>query len=155
MILATKEGMSVKVQEKNIRPMGRVAAGVRGIRLKGDDEIVRMEIKEKVIKDTNLDLMVVMENGYGKRTAISEYRLQGRGGTGIKTANITDKTGKIVGARLINNKDLDRDMIIISEKGQVIRSPLKSVSKLGRSTQGVRLMSFKDTRDKVASIALV
>ena len=105
--------------------------------------------------DKNLDLMVVMANGYGKRTSISEYRLQGRGGTGIKTANITDKTGKIVGARLINNKDLERDMIIISAKGQVIRMPLKSVSKLGRATQGVRLMSFKNKNDKVASITLV
>ncbi|MFC1598500.1 DNA gyrase C-terminal beta-propeller domain-containing protein [Patescibacteria group bacterium] len=154
-VLVTKNGMSVKFKEKNIRAMGRTASGVRGIRLKTDDEVVRMEINEKSIQDKNLDLLVITENGYGKRTAITEYRIQGRGGTGIKTSNVTDKTGKIVGARLINNKELDRDMIIISEKGQVIRMPLKSVSKLGRSTQGVRLMSFKNKNDKVVNIALV
>ncbi|MBD3360017.1 MAG: DNA gyrase subunit A [Candidatus Buchananbacteria bacterium] len=154
-ILVTANGMSVKFKEKNIRPMGRTAAGVRGIRLKNDDYVVRMDINEKSFNNKNLDLMVVTEKGYGKRTPITEYRIQGRGGSGIKTANITDKTGKIVGARLINNKDLDRDMIVISEKGQVIRMPLKSVSKLGRATQGVRVMSFKDKNDKVASITLI
>jgi DNA gyrase subunit A len=154
-ILVTANGMSVRFKEKNIRPMGRTAAGVRGIRLKADDYVVRMDINEKSFNDKNLDLMVVTEKGYGKRTPITEYRIQGRGGTGIKTANITDKTGKIVGARLINNKDLDRDMIVISTKGQVIRMPLKSVSKLGRSTQGVRVMSFRDKNDKVASITLI
>jgi len=154
-VLVTSDGMSVRFKEKNIRPMGRTASGVRGVRLKGNDYVVRMDINAKSIQDKNLDLMVVTENGYGKRTSITEYRLQGRGGTGIKTAKITDKTGKIVGARLINNKELDRDMIIISEKGQVIRMPLKSVNKLGRATQGVRLMSFKNKNDKVANIALV
>ncbi len=154
-VLVTKNGMSVKFKEKNIRAMGRAASGVRGIRLKGEDEVVRMDIKEKSIKDKDSDLMVVTQNGYGKRTAISEYRLQGRGGSGIKTAKITTKTGLIVGARLVNRNDLDRDMIIISEKGQVIRMPLKSVNKLGRSTQGVCLMKFKNSNDKVASITVI
>ncbi|MBN1326254.1 DNA gyrase subunit A [Candidatus Falkowbacteria bacterium] len=154
-VLVTNDGMSVRFPEKGIRPMGRAAAGVRGIRLKGADFVVRMDINEKGIKDANLDLLVVMKNGYGKRSGINSYRLQSRGGTGIKTAKITEKTGKIIGARLINNKDLDRDMIIISEKGQVIRLPLKTVSRLGRATQGVRLMSFKEKGDKVASITLV
>jgi DNA gyrase subunit A len=154
-VLVTNDGMSVRFREKDVRPMGRSAAGVRGIRLKGSDFVVRMDINEKGIKDANLDLLIVMKNGYGKRSGINSYRLQSRGGTGIKTAKITEKTGKIIGARLINNKDLDRDMIIISEKGQVIRLPLKSVSHLGRATQGVRLMSFKEKGDKVASITLV
>jgi DNA gyrase subunit A len=154
-ILVTNDGMSVRFREKDVRPMGRAAAGVRGIRLKGPDFVVRMDINEKGMKDANLDLLVVMKNGYGKRSVLNSYRLQSRGGTGIKTAKITEKTGKIIGARLINNKDLDRDMIIISEKGQVIRLPLKSVSHLGRATQGVRLMSFKEKGDKVASITLV
>jgi DNA gyrase subunit A len=154
-VLVTNDGMSVRFREKDVRPMGRAAAGVRGIRLKGSDFVVRMDINEKGIKDASLDLLVVMKNGYGKRSGFGSYRLQSRGGTGIKTAKITEKTGKIIGARLINNKDLDRDMIIISEKGQVIRLPLKSVSRLGRATQGVRLMSFKEKGDKVASITLV
>jgi DNA gyrase subunit A len=96
-----------------------------------------------------------MENGFGKRSNISEYRLQGRGGSGIKAAKVTSKTGKIVGARLINNKDLDRDMIIISSYGQVIRMPLKAVNQLGRATQGVRLMRFKEAGDKVASVTVI
>ncbi len=154
-ILVTNDGMSVRFREKDVRPMGRSAAGVRGIRLKGSDFVVRMDINEKGIKDVNLDLLIVMKNGYGKRSGLNSYRLQSRGGTGIKTAKINEKTGKIIGARLINNKDLDRDMIIISEKGQVIRLPLKSVSHLGRATQGVRLMSFKEKGDRVASITLV
>ena len=154
-ILVTSNGMSVRFKEKDIRPMGRAAAGVRGIRLKGADVVVRMDINEKAVKDENLDLLVVMENGFGKRTGIKEYRLQRRGGTGIKAAKITSKTGKIVGARLLNNKDLDRDMIIISERGQVIRLPLKSVNRLGRATQGIHLMRFKEAKDKVASLALI
>jgi DNA gyrase subunit A len=137
------------------RAMGRSAAGVRGIRLKNGDKVVRMDINEKAVKDEHLDLLVVMENGFGKRSNIGEYRLQGRGGSGIKAAKVTSKTGKIVGARLINNKDLDRDMIIISSHGQVIRMPLKAVSQLGRATQGVHLMRFKESGDKVASITVI
>ncbi len=154
-ILVTLNGISIRFKEKGIRPMGRAAAGVRGIRLKNGDKVVRMDINEKAVKDEHLDLLVVMENGFGKRSNISEYRLQGRGGSGIKAAKVTSKTGKIVGARLINNKDLDRDMIIISEYGQVIRMPLKSVSQLGRATQGVHLMRFKEAKDKVASITVI
>jgi DNA gyrase subunit A len=154
-VIVTANGMAVRFKEKNIRPMGRVAAGVRGIRLKNNDYVVRMDINEKSIKDANLDLLVVMDNGYGKRSPVTQYRIQGRGGTGIKTAKITSKTGKIIGARLINNKDIDRDMIIISEYGQVIRLPLKTVSRLGRATQGVRVMRFKEPNDKVANITLI
>jgi len=154
-VIVTSNGMSVRFKEKNVRPMGRAASGVRGIRLKNDDFAVRMDINEKSVNDANLDLLVVMDNGYGKRTGITEYRIQGRGGTGIKTAKTTSKTGKVMGARLINNKDLDRDMIIISAHGQVIRLPLKTVSRLGRATQGVRLMKFKDPKDKVANITLI
>lgn len=155
-ILVTSEGMSIRFKEKNVRPMGRTAAGVRGVKLRGKDQVVRMEIVEKGVNAAHLDLMIVMENGYGKRTPLDEYKVQTRGGVGIKTANITDKTGKIIGARVINNKDLEgNDAIIISEKGQVIRLPMKSVSQLGRATQGVRLMRFKETNDSVASVAFV
>lgn len=154
-IIVTAEGMSIRFKEKNVRPMGRAAAGVRGIKLRGKDHVVRMEIVEKGVSEKHLDLLVVMDNGYGKRTVLEEYKVQTRGGVGIKTANITDKTGAIIGARVINNKDLAGDAIIISERGQVIRLPLKSVSQLGRSTQGVRLMRFKEANDKVASIAFV
>jgi DNA gyrase subunit A len=98
--------------------------------------------------------MVVMEHGYGKRTNLSEYKVQGRAGSGIKTAEVTAKTGSIVQAMLINSKD-DRDVIVISEKGQVIRFSLATVPQLGRQTQGVRVMRFKAEKDSVSSVTLV
>jgi len=100
-------------------------------------------------------LLVVMANGFGKRTAIKEYKVQGRGGTGIKTATVTPKTGKIKSAFIVNAKRVNEDLVIISEKGQVIRLPLKSVNIIGRATQGVRLMRFKEEEDKVASVTFV
>jgi len=100
-------------------------------------------------------LLVVMEKGFGKRTGMRNYRVQGRGGSGIRTAKITTKTGKIVDAFIVNAKLEKEDLIIISDKGQVIRMPLKSVSVLGRATQGVRLMRFSEAGDKVASVTFV
>ena len=108
--------------------MGRVAAGVRGIKLKGSDIIVGMSAMDgKLITKKWLELLIVMKNGYGKRTNLLEYKLQKRGGQGIKTANITPKTGQIVGVRVINNQDLS-DLLIMSEQGQVIRTEAKTVS---------------------------
>jgi DNA gyrase subunit A len=149
--IVTAKGMSIRFKEKDVRAMGRSASGVRAIKLKGDDVVVRMDVFGKESKNTDYDLMVITEHGFGKRTPMGEYKIQGRGGSGIKTANIGDKTGTIVTARIVNNKDLSRDLIVISEKGQVIRFPLKTVSKLGRSTKGVRIMRFKDVGDKVVS----
>jgi len=153
--LVTSNGNSIRFKEKDLRPMGRAASGVRGIRLKGNDTVVGMDVVPKGSKDDDFDLFVIMENGYGKRTSFKEYKTQGRGGSGIKTANITDKTGKIVQAVVLNNKDLNHDAIIISEKGQVIRLPLNTINKLGRATQGVRLMKFKIDDDSVASVAFI
>ncbi len=154
-ILATKKGQAIRFSEKDLRPMGRSAKGVRGIKLKKDDSVISLEIaseQEKSKKKKNKYFLVVTENGYGKKTDLSNYKKQKRGGFGIKTAKATNKTGEIVSARII---DLAQDdLIVISKKGQVIRSPLKNVSELGRSTQGVRIMRLaKD--DKVASIACV
>ncbi len=100
-------------------------------------------------------LLTLMSNGYGKRSNLSNYKTQGRGGSGIKTAKITPKTGNIVAATVVNSKALEEDMIIISAQGQVIRLPLKSVNVAGRATQGVRLMKFKEDNDKVASTTFV
>jgi DNA gyrase subunit A len=101
----------------------------------------------------NYQVLTIMANGYGKRTDLNLYKVQGRGGSGIRTAKITDKTGHLVNAFVVNIEImLDRDLIIISEKGQVIRMPFKSVSSLGRDTQGVRLMSFKEKDDKIACV---
>ncbi|MCC6639211.1 DNA gyrase subunit A [Candidatus Falkowbacteria bacterium] len=152
--LVTMHGNSIRFKEGDIRPMGRAAAGVRGIRLKDKDSVVGMDILPKGQKDADYDLLVIMENGYGKRTILDEYKVQKRGGSGIKTANITSKTGNIVCAYVVNNKE-PGDGIIISQKGQVIRLSLKEVNQLGRATQGVRVMKFRIEDDKVSSLALM
>ncbi len=155
-ILVTAQGQAVRCSEKQIRPMGRNAAGVRGMRLKGKDQIVGMDIMEKATKSSDCQVLVIMANGYGKRTSWSAYRLQGRGGSGIKTAKIVPKTGPIVSAFIANAKAMTgEDIIIISEKGQVIRLPFNSISTSGRATQGVRVMKFKEEGDKVASVTFV
>ncbi len=153
-ILVTQGGQSIRFSEKNLRPMGRSARGVRGVRLKKDDKVIGMGVIEpKGQKDKpELDLLIIMERGYGKRTALDNYKRQGRGGAGIKTAKITDKTGLIVAARIIDPEQ--EDLIAISLKGQVIRTPLKNISKLGRATQGVRVMRLEE-KDRVASVACV
>ncbi|KKT35552.1 MAG: gyrase subunit A protein [Parcubacteria group bacterium GW2011_GWA2_44_12] len=158
-ILVTARGQAIRFKETDIRPMGRTASGVRGMRLKQDDEVVGMDIIDTASEKAKCYLMVVMEHGFGKRTQMKEYKAQGRGGSGIKTAKITTKTGRIVHARVVNEgafgEDVKGEFIIMSEHGQVIRLPFKSVNIVGRSTQGVRLMRFKDPEDKVASVALV
>ncbi len=153
-ILTSSNGQAIRMKEKNIRAMGRSAAGVRGIRLKNKDEVVGMDIIENDTKDGS-KLFVVMENGYGKKSDLKEYKVQGRGGSGIKTAKITPKTGKIVSAFAITKELGEKDFIIISEYAQVIRLSLKNVPTIGRATQGVRLMSFKESGDKIASVTII
>jgi DNA gyrase subunit A len=99
-------------------------------------------------------LLVIMENGLGKRTPIDEYKIQGRGGSGIRTAHVSAKTGKVISARLVEADD-KRDLMVISASGQVIRISIASVSVLGRDTQGVRVMRFKEEKDKVASVTVI
>ena len=154
-ILVSANGQSIRFNEKDIRPMGRGAAGVRGMRLIKGDEVVGMDIiPHDLAKKGILELLVIMENGFGKRSNIKNYKTQHRGGSGIKTAKITDKTGKIIDAFVINSLE-KQDLIIISELGQVIRVPLESIPTLGRSTQGVRVMRFKEEKDKIASVTFV
>ena len=156
-ILATKNGISIRFKEKDIRPMGRGAAGVKGLRLKSGDEVIGMDVIEKnppidlkTQKPAKQYLLIVMENGYGKRTEISQYKTQGRGGSGIKAAKITSKTGPIVMSSILEDVADEEDLIVISRKGQVIRTSVKSISLLGRATQGVRIMRLEEG-DKVAS----
>ncbi|MGH7239361.1 MAG: DNA gyrase C-terminal beta-propeller domain-containing protein, partial [Candidatus Saccharimonadales bacterium] len=159
-ILVTRQGASIRFSEKDIRPMGRGAAGVKGIALKKGDEVIGIDVisaaEEKSAdgKKVARHLLVVMDNGYGKRTDISQYKLQGRGGSGIKTANITAKTGAIVFSSFLAGSEKDEDLIVISQKGQVIRTAVTSISILGRATQGVRIMRL-EPGDKVASGACV
>lgn len=153
-ILATANGQSIRMSEEDMRPMGRVASGTRGIRLKGADEVVGMDILPNKTKEGEYQLLVVMQNGFGKRTDVTEYKTQGRGGSGIKTAQVTNKTGKVVSAFVIGGKD-SRDLFCVSEGGQVIRTALSSISEVGRATQGVRVMRFKQENDQVASVAII
>ena len=152
--LVTANGQAIRFKETDVRDMGRNAAGVTGIRIKSGDRVIGMGVaktdKEKVRK---YQILTIMANGYGKRTDFGLYKVQGRGGSGIKTAKITDKTGELTNGFLLNGITMEeRDLVIISEKGQVIRLPYNSVNVLGRDTQGVRIMRFKDPNDKVASV---
>lgn len=151
-ILITKKGQAIRFSEKQVRKMSRQAAGIRGIRLNKGDEVIGMEVVAKHKPQNTSYLLVVMENGYGKRTEINEYRLQSRGGSGIKTAKTTPKTGQIVASRLLTGKE--EHLIIISQKGQVIRTEISSIPKLSRATQGVRIMRLQEG-DKVASATCI
>jgi DNA gyrase subunit A len=155
--LITAGGQSVRFKENDVRDMGRNASGVRGIRLKKGDIVIGMGIiKNDKEKQKKYQVMIITEQGFGKRTALGFYKVQGRGGSGIKTAKITSKTGKIVNAFVVNSETMaDKDLIVISEKGQVIRLSFKSVNQLGRDTQGVRIMRFKEPNDKVACVTWV
>jgi DNA gyrase subunit A len=147
-VLVSQGGQAIRFKEKDVRPMGRAAAGVRGIRLKKSDFVIGMQI----ISDQNLKLLVITENGFGKATGLKQFKAQKRGGSGLKAAKVTSKTGAIVTARLLRAED--EDLIVISNRGQVIRLSLKDVPVLGRTTQGVRIMKLED-KDKVASITCV
>ncbi len=148
-ILVTKEGQSIKFAEKEVRSMGRTAGGIKGIALKKGDQVIGMEVIRKAKAKEKAFLLVLMENGFGKLTDVNEYKRQGRGGSGVKTAKITSKTGNIVKIEIIQTQE---ELIVISQKGQTIRTKISSIPKLGRDTQGVRIMKIKDG-DRVASAA--
>jgi len=139
-IVITQEGQSIRFKESNIRPMGRGASGVRAIRLKGEDQVAGMGIIKAQSKDAQL--LVVTEKGFGKRTSLSRYKTQSRGGSGIKAAKITTKTGKLVSCHVLEQLE-NFDLVVSSNKGQLIRTPLKNISILGRATQGVKIMRLK------------
>jgi len=151
-IVTTSGGQAIHFKETDVRPMGRGAAGVRGIKLRRDDEAVGMNVVLKNQKGNQL--LILTENGFGKRTDLKSYKIQRRGGSGIKTAKITPKTGKLISAHVINTDNLETDFIASSAKGQIIRVPLKSISVLGRATQGVRVMRL-NADDKIAATAVL
>jgi len=153
--IVTAKGMSIRFEEKDVRPMGRTASGVRGMKLRRGDAVVGMDIvSPDEVKKGILELMVVMANGFGKRTNLKEYRIQGRGGTGIKTAEVTAKTGEVVTGFVVSAHD-ERDIVAISGHGQVIRLSLKEIRVIGRATQGVRIMRFKEEKDTLSSVTIV
>ncbi|MCH7759136.1 DNA gyrase subunit A [Patescibacteria group bacterium] len=153
-ILVSNQGKSIRFKEKDLRPLSRVAAGVRGMKLKPGDQIVGMDILRGSHQSIDqYKLLVITENGFGKMTELKNYRFQKRGGLGIKTAKVNEKTGRIVGGIVII-KVID-DLLVISRLGQIIRLPLESVPTMNRSTQGVRLMRFKKEKDRVSSFNLI
>ena len=145
-IIGTHDGYSVRFEESQVRDMGRTAAGVRGIKLREGDYVVG----SSVISD-NKEVLVITENGYGKRTAASEYPVKGRGGKGIKTANITEKNGPLAGLTTVDGSE---DILLITDKGVIIRFNVDSVSQTGRATLGVRLMKMEEDT-KVVTMATV
>ncbi len=147
-VLVTQKGMSITFDEKDVRPMGRTAQGVIGIRLDDEDRVIGME---SIIVGSNATLLAITENGFGKRTELEEYRVQNRGGKGVITYKITPKTGNIVGIRIATGEE---DVMLITDKGTIIRLKVKDISVLGRSTQGVTLMRTNDG-GKVVSIETI
>lgn len=152
-IFTTSKGQSIRFKESDARPMGRGAAGVRGIKLTSADKVVGMNIIRAEGKD--FELIILSENGFGKRTEMKHYTVQRRGGIGMKTAKVTPKIGTLVGAQVIHKDEIsDCDLIATSKKGTIIRIPLKSVPSLSRVTQGVRVMR-PQSGDNVASFTVL
>lgn len=147
-ILATKEGRAIRFNENTVRPMGRNASGVKGITLsEPDNEVIGMICLE----DDKYDILVVSSNGYGKRSRVDDYRITGRGGKGVKTINITEKTGKLIAIKNVINEN---HLMIISRAGLLIRLPVSSLPVIGRATQGVRVINIKEG-DSIAAVTKV
>ena len=144
-LIASSAGKCIRFSEEEVRPMGREAQGVRSMKIDGDDFIVDMA----VIKH-GMEVITISQNGYGKRSDVIDYRLQARAGKGIKAGVFNQKTGRLVNLKLVNPED---DIMLISASGVVIRMAAKDISKIGRDTQGVRVMKFKSAEEKVVCVA--
>jgi DNA gyrase subunit A len=150
-LLAKKSGKAIRFNESGVRPMGRTASGVRGVRLENDqDEVIGM-ICVNESEDNDTSIMVVSEKGYGKRTDIGDYRITGRGGKGVKTLSVTEKTGSLIAIKDVTDEN---DLMIITRNGIAIRMKMEDVRVMGRATQGVRLIKIRDN-DNIASVARV
>ena len=150
LLLANRNGRAVRFNEEAVRAMGRVSTGVRGMRLDdGDDEVVGMVVVNKPDEET---IMVVSENGYGKRSEVADYRITNRGGKGVKTLNITEKTGRLVAIKVVTD---DNDLMIINKSGVLIRLKVSDCRVMGRATQGVRLINLTKKNDVIASVCKV
>jgi len=147
-MIAVRTGKTIRFEEEKTRPMGRNASGVRGIRLGAENDRV---IGMIAVNDFESDILVVSENGYGKRSKIGDYRITNRGGKGVKTINITEKTGKLVAIKNVNDSD---DLMIINKSGVAIRLAVATLRVMGRATQGVRLIKVREN-DAIAAVAKV
>ena len=143
----TKKGQSIRFKESGVREMGRGAGGVRGIKIGKGDMVVGAHHIKPDWKSGHL--LVISANGYGKRTNLSEYKIQGRGGSGVLTSKVTSKTGQVIASQVVT--DQENEVIAISKKSQVVRVGLKEIPALGRQTQGVRIMKLRKG-DSIASL---
>ena len=147
-LIAAREGKAIRFNEQTVRAIGRVGAGVRGISIEDDDEVVGMIAVEP---DDKKDVLVVSENGFGKRTDLDEYRITNRGGKGVKTINVTEKTGKLVSIQAVGD---DNDLMVINRSGVVIRTAVDQIRLAGRATQGVKVINLREG-DSIASVVVV
>ncbi|MCH5330342.1 MAG: DNA gyrase subunit A, partial [Alistipes sp.] len=147
-MIAARKGKAIRFNEEIVRPIGRVSAGVRGITVEGDDEVIGMICIEP---DSGQDVLVLSENGIGKRTDLDEYRVTNRGGKGVKTINITEKTGDLIAVQAVTN---DNDLMIINRSGLTIRTSVSQIPVSGRATQGVRIINLREG-DAIASVMAV
>lgn len=146
-IMVSRNGKAIRFSEEDCRPIGRTSQGVKGMKLSKGDEVLSM----MVARELDGDLFVLTENGYGKRTQLSEYKKQNRGGLGVRTLKITEKKGKVSGAGILKD---EHDVMIISDRGVLIRIPARSISRIGRSTQGIKAINLEEGA-KVASYSIV
>jgi len=146
-VIVTALGQSIRFKDTDIREMGRGAGGVRAIKLGKNDYVVSSQIIKKEAQEPTL--LVISENGFGKRTSLKEYKVQKRGGSGIKTGKVTSKTGSLMAAWIITPEE--DEVVAVSQKGQVIRIDVNEIPELGRQTQGVRIMKLRE-KDKIASM---
>jgi DNA gyrase subunit A len=149
-IIATAGGQSIRFKESDVREMGRTAGGVSGIRLGKDDQVISVDVVKK--SSEKGAFLTMSANGFGKKTDLKEYKVQKRGGSGVKTAKVTSKTGKLIVAKVLTGEEME--LIAMSKKGQVIRTALKDISSLGRQTQGVTIMRLH-AGDGIASLACI
>lgn len=148
--MANRNGRAIRFHESKVREMGRVSTGVRGMTLDGgDDEVVGMICMPS---DTERNVMVISENGFGKRSLLEDYRITNRGGKGVKTINVTEKTGRLVA---IESVDDDNDLVIINKSGITLRIAIAGIRVMGRATQGVRLINLEKRNDVIASVCRV
>ncbi|MCK5913424.1 MAG: DNA gyrase subunit A, partial [Desulfuromusa sp.] len=146
LLLASRDGKSIRFPEDNIRSMGRPARGVRGMNLVADDEVVSLQ---SVSDNTALALVTVTENGYGKRTDIGEYRVQSRGGKGIITIKTSERNGRVVAIKMVDDES---DLMFITNRGKLLRTKVKNIRAIGRNTQGVRMMVLENN-EFIVSVA--
>mgnify|MGYP000418620991 CR=1 FL=1 len=147
-MIAVRSGKAIRFNEQNVRPMGRTASGVKGINLAEGDEVIGMIC----VEDDQANVLVVSENGYGKRSVIGDYRVTKRGGKGVKTISVTDKTGQLIAIKNVTDED---DLMIIRKNGVAIRLRISDLRVMGRATQGVRLIQLKGSNDSIAAVAKI